>query len=214
VGEPAVVLKNECRTRGQRSGRRVPVNAVRQINIKTADNRLAAHSHVRGAGKICLLNILQLLDQDLLGAASGARIQLDGALIHHDRKSKPRVSFRLAHDQVNNLVHGIVTAVPINDDSINTPAHHVLNLPLHLRGIRGTVPDVHVVRLAEPGHQVRVHLRRRIAIKQRMNVHFAHVAGTDISVCLAVEAGRSAGVVGGLRGKCCGGMNGELSHAH
>ena len=129
-----------------------------------------------------MLDILEFLDELLLGCTAGAGSLRDRALIDHDRKSKAGMLFRLSHHQLRGLVNGIARTVPVDDHAINAPADHVCDLAVHLGRVVGTVADIDVPRVAPPEHQVGVDPGRRARIEQRMHIHFADVSCSPITV--------------------------------
>jgi hypothetical protein len=104
------------------------------------------------------------------------------------------------HNELCRLIDAVVRTVPVENDAIDAPADHVRDLMVQLRGVGGTVPNVHVVRSSEPKYEVSVHLAGRTRIKQGMYVHLAYIAGARIAVGLIGETIRRTGVVCGLCG--------------
>ncbi len=80
-----------------------------------------------------------------------AGVPLDSPGVDHDGESKPRMILGFGLDQLSAFVNGIVWPVPVNDDAIDSAAHHVINLTLDLRRIIRAVSNIHVARAAEPG---------------------------------------------------------------
>lgn len=89
-----------------------------------------------------------------------AGVPLDGSLVDHDGESKSRMTLRRRHHQLCCLVDGITGAVPVDDRTVDAAADHVADLILHLRRVRLTVSNIHVVRLAEPENHVGINLGR------------------------------------------------------
>jgi hypothetical protein len=107
--------------------------------------------------------------------------------------------FRLRHDELRGLIDGVVGSVPVDDDSIDSPADHVINLGVNLRRIGGAVADIHVIRLSEPQKQVGVDLGCSSGVEQGMNVDLADISRTQIAVGLRRKTIRCAGIVIDLR---------------
>jgi hypothetical protein len=156
--------------------------------------------HISRRRKEGLLKILQLVDQRLLGWAAGTRIPLDRALVDHDREGEARMALGLRHDKLCRLIDAVVWTVPVENDAVDATADHVRDLLVHLYGVSGTVPNGHVVRSSEPQDEVSVHFAGRARIKQRVYIHLAHIAGTQISIALSGETIRRTCVVRGLCG--------------
>jgi hypothetical protein len=97
VREAALVLEKKQRLGRQCSIYGIPVNTVSKVNVEVGHDRTATHLHVGGRGEISLLNVLQVFDQRLLCAATGAGVRAYGTLVHHDGKGETGVSFRLVH---------------------------------------------------------------------------------------------------------------------
>lgn len=116
--------------------------------------------------------------------------------------------FRLLHHQLRGLILKITRPVPVDDHAVNASAHHVIDLALHLIRVDRAVADVHVARLAEPYHQVRVDPGGCAGIKERMNVGLADIPRAEIAVGLGLKRIGSAGIVAGLSCKR-GGWNYE-----
>src|SRR5215471_2816519 len=112
--------------------------------------------------------------------------------------------FRLMHDHLRGLVLCIVGTVPVDDHSVDAAADHVSNLPLHLHCVIRRVSHVYVVPLSKPQQKLSKHFCGIAVVEQRVNVHFAHVVGTQISIRLIHETTRRTGVVGALSGKGSG----------
>src|ERR1700692_697391 len=112
--------------------------------------------------------------------------------------------FSLRHHQFRACIYSVVGSVPINDYAINATAHHIVNLPLDLRGIGGTVADIHMVRRSEPKEEMRINFCSCSGIKQRVNIDLTHIAGAPVAVGLAREIIRCTGVIGSLKGKIGG----------
>ncbi|MGA8441461.1 MAG: hypothetical protein WB714_24790 [Candidatus Sulfotelmatobacter sp.] len=70
------------------------------------------------------------------------------------------MTLRRRHHQLCCLVDGITGAVPVDDRTVDAAADHVADLILHLRRVRLTVSNIHVVRLAEPENHVGINLGR------------------------------------------------------
>lgn len=90
---------------------------------------------------------------------------MNRALVHHDGETEACVLFRFGHHKLRRLIDAVIRSVPVDYNSIDSATDHVGNLAMDLRGIRGTVADVHVVRASEPQQQVRIHLRGGAGIK-------------------------------------------------
>lgn len=90
--------------------------------------------------------------------------------------------FGLRHNQLGGLIYGIVGTVPIKNHTIDTTAHHIVDLILDLGRARGTVADVHVVRLPKPQNHVGIDLGGRARIEQRMDINFTDVPGAAIAI--------------------------------
>lgn len=144
VAESVVVLKEKKRMRAERGIHRVPVDRIRKIDVEVRDHGLSLAGHVRGRGKIRVLNVLQLIDQYLLRRAAWAGIPCDGPLIDHNGKSETRMILGFSHDKLGCLIGGTVRTVPINDYAIDTAADHVCDLAFDLCGIRRAVADIHM----------------------------------------------------------------------
>jgi hypothetical protein len=80
-----------------------------------------------------------------------AGVPLNGSGIDHDGESKARVILGFGLDEFGAFVNGIIRPVPVNDDAIDSAAHHVINLSLDLRWIIRAVANIHVAGAAEPG---------------------------------------------------------------
>jgi len=201
MGKAIVILEDENRlhTQGRIHGR--PINRIGKIDVEVGDHRLPLPLHIRGRRKISLLQVLQLRDQSFLRRTSRARVPLDRSLIDHDRKREAGMAFRRRHHQLCGLINRIARPIPIDDHSINPAADHVVDLALDLGRVRGTVSHVHMVRFAEPKHQVRVNLGGRAGIKQRIHINLADIARAQVAVRLRGKAVGGAGVVRGLSGK-------------
>lgn len=102
------------------------------------------------------------------------------------------------HHQLGRLIDAIVRTVPVDHDTIDSPADHVSDLPMNLARIGRTVADIHMVRTTEPQKQMRVDLAARARVEQRMHIDLAHIAGAGIPVGLITESIRCTGVVGRL----------------
>jgi hypothetical protein len=106
----------------------------------------------------------------------------------------------LRHNLECRLIHGIAWPIPVENHSVDTAADHVVDLGRNFCRIGGVVSDVHVVRLAEPENHVRINLRGRARVEQRVNIHLAHISGAEIAVRQGRKTVRRACVVGGLSG--------------
>jgi hypothetical protein len=111
------------------------------------------------------------------------------------------------HDQLRRLIDRVVGTVPVDDHAVDAAADQVRDLALNLIRVGGAVADIHVLRPAKPQKQVRIHLRRRPGIEQRMDVDLAYVTGAPVAVRLIHEAVGCARVVGGLSGESRGGYH-------
>jgi hypothetical protein len=200
VCEAAVVLKEKCRMRAQRLIRRSPVDRrIREIDIEIRDHRLTFNRHVSRRSEISFFDVLQIADQRLLRRTSRAGIPLDRSLIDHDGERKSGMSLGLRHHQLRRLINRVVLSEPIDNHAIDPAADHVIDLTLHLRRVRGTVADVHVIRSAEPQHQMGIDFRARSRIQQRMHVHLADVSRAAITIGLSGEIVGCARIISGLR---------------
>ena len=161
VSESAIVLKEKDWLRGERCGRRGPIHGVVQVNVEVRDQRPSLLSHVRRRWKVGLLDVLQITDQRLLRRAARTGIPLDCTLVDHDREREAGMGFSFCHDEFGGLVFVIVRTIPIDDHAIDSAADHVGDLSVNVRGVRGTVTDVHVVRASEPDHEVGIDLGGR-----------------------------------------------------
>jgi hypothetical protein len=103
-----------------------------------------------------LLDVLQLINQRILWRAPWAGVPLNCALVDHDGEGETGMFFGFGHDQFGGVINAVVGTVPIDDDSIDSPADHVFDLALHLSGIVRVVAHIHVVGATEPQHQVSV----------------------------------------------------------
>ena len=208
VGESVIVLKNKCGMRAQRSIGRIPVDRrIGKIDVEVRNHRLSLDRHVSRRSKVSLFDVLQIADQGLLRRASRTGIPLDRTLIDHDRECKSGMALRLRHHQLCRLIDGIVLSVPIDNHSIDSAAHHVVNLTFHLRRVRGAVTYVHVVRSSEPQEQMGINFRRRSRIKQGVNVNLAYVSRAPVVIRLSRKAICRTGVVGSLGRQRCRGYN-------
>ena len=104
--------------------------------------------------------------------------------------------------------------VPVDDYAIDASADHVVDLPMHLRGIRRAVSDVHVVGAAEPQHEMGIYLGVGTRIKQRMHVSLADVSRTGVAVGLRQETVGRARVICGQSFQSGCGYDGCSRHAH
>ncbi len=143
---------------------------------------------------------MQIVDQRLLRRTSAAGIPLDGPLVDHDGKSEPRMGLGLRHDLQRRLIQRIPGSIPIEDHTIDSTAHHVINLIGNFGGVGRVISDVHMVRLSEPQDHVGVNLRRIARIKQVVNVDLADISCAEVAIRKAGERIRGAGVIGGLGG--------------
>ena len=200
VIESAVILKKEYRLSGQCGVHRRPIHSIGTVNVEVGDDGPTLLPHVSRRREVGLLNILQLTDQRLLGRAAGTGIPLDRALVDHDREGEAGMTLGLRHYKLCRLIDAVVRAVPVENDAIDTPTDHVRDLIVHLRGVGGTVTNVHVVRPTEPQHEVSVDLAGRARIKQGMYIHLAHIAGARIAIGLIGDTIRRTGIVRGLCG--------------
>ena len=208
VGESVIVLKNKCGMRAQRPISRIPVDRrIGKIDVEISNHRLSLDRHVSRRNKVGLFDVLQIADQGLLRRTSRTGVPLDRSLIDHDRECESGMALRLRHHQLCRLIDGIVLSVPIDDHSIDSTAHHVVNLTLHLRRIRGAVAYIHVVRSPEPQQQMGINLRRRPRVKQSVNVNLAYVSRASIVIRLSRKAICRASVVGSLGRQSCGGYD-------
>jgi len=115
------------------------------------------------------------------------------------------VSLGFGHDRLCRLVDAVVRTVPVDDDAVDSPADHILNLPVDLRGICGAIANVHMVRSSEPHQQMCINLCRGTRIQQRVGIDFAHIARARIAIGLSYENIGGTGIVGGLSRKRRGG---------
>ncbi len=191
----AIVLEEIHGLGGKSRIHGVPIHRIRQVDIKIRHHRPPIQRHVCRRREVGLLQILHIADQRLLGIAARARIPFDCALVDHDREGEARMVLRFFHYQLGGLVNAVIGSVPVKDHSIDAPADHVRDLPVHLGGIGRTVPYVHMIRSAEPEHEVSVDLCLFSRIQQRMHVYFADVARSKISVGLGSKTICSAGIV-------------------
>lgn len=145
---------------------------------------------------------------------SGTGIPVDGALIDHNREGKAGVGFCLRHNQLSCVIDAVVRPVPVDDHSIDAAADHVCNLAVNLGRIVRSVPDIHVVRTAEPQHQVSVDFGRRTWVQQSMNIDFADVVGPHIPIRLVIETVGRTRVVCLLVSQRGGRNNRSLRGAH
>ena len=124
------------------------------------------------------------------------------------------MSFCLGHYQLGRIIDAVVGAVPVNDHAVDSPADHVRDLIVDLPGVIRVIPDVHVIRTAEPKQQMGVNLRIRSRIKQRVYVDLADVCRAGIAVALVLERVRRAGIIRDLcrQGGCR--YDGVCRHAH
>ncbi len=198
MSEAAIVLKEKGWMRSESGVRRSPIDSIRGIDVEVGHHRRALPGHIRRRRKILLLDILQVADQSFLRSATSTRIPLDRSLIDHDCEGESRMLFGLCHHHFSGIVDESIRTVPIDDDSIDAPTDHVVNLPRDLRGVGGAVSHAHVIRLSEPKQQMGIDLGGSPGIKQRVNVDLAHVARAKIAVSLAPEVVGRARVVGGL----------------
>ena len=107
--------------------------------------------------------------------------------------------FDFRHHRQRSLIgEGVPKSVPVDDHALNTAADHVRNLTVNLCRILGVVTDTHMAWIAKPGHQMRVHLGARSGIQERMDIHLAGIASSDISVALRHKTIGRAGIVGSL----------------
>lgn len=200
MSEAAVVLKPEQRLSRDSCRDLIPVDGVGKVHIEVGHDRTALRPHICGRRKVGLLDVLQLLDQSRLRRAARTGVPLDRPLIDHDRETEAGMFFRFSHHQLRGQVSIVIGAVPIDYDAIDAAADHIDDLAVHLCGIGGTVPDVHVVRASEPEHQMRVHLGCRAGIQQGVHIHSAHVAGGRIAISLIRETVRRTRIVRRLGG--------------
>jgi hypothetical protein len=207
VTESVIVLKQEERLRIQGGVYRIPVDRIRNIQVEVGYDGLTLLGHIRGRREILLLDVLQLADQSLLRRATRTGIPLDGSGIDHDRERETRMFFGLRLEQLCSLIDCIVRAVPVDDYAINATTDHVFNLALGLRRVVGTVANIHVARLSEPQKQMGVNLGCSARVEERVDVNLAYISRPKVAVCLRREAIGRARIVGGLRGKSCGGHN-------
>ena len=199
VREPAAVLKNEIRVSAGSRFHGVPVDGVVQVNVKIRDHRPPVDSHVCRRRHKGLFYILHLFNQRLLRRTTLTGTQLYSAFIHHDGEREARMLFGFCHHRQRSLVGERVSkSVPVDDHAINAAADHVRNLTMDLRRILRAVPDVHMARIAKPGHQMRVHLAARTRIQEGMDIQLAGIAGTHISVALRLKGTRRTSIVGGF----------------
>jgi hypothetical protein len=70
MGESIVVLENKRRLGRKRLGYFLPVDGIRLIDIEIGDHRLPLQRHIGLGRKVCLLDILHLVDQCLLRRTS------------------------------------------------------------------------------------------------------------------------------------------------
>ena len=94
------------------------------------------------------------------------------------------MSFCFRHHQFRGLINAVVRTVPVDNYAINSPTDHIGDLPMDLFRVGGAVADVHVVRAAEPQHQMGVYFRAGAGVEQVVNVEFTHIAHASISVAL------------------------------
>ncbi len=111
---------------------RVPIDRVSQIDVEVRDHGLPLIGQVCGRREISLFDILQLIDQGLLGGASRARVILNCALVDHNRESEARMRFGFGHDEFRRIVDRIVGPIPIEDDAVDATADHIHNLIVNL----------------------------------------------------------------------------------
>ncbi len=201
VAEPTIVLKKKQRLRGERGAHSGPVDGVHEINIEVCDYRAPLLLHVRRRDEVLLLDILQFTDQCLLRRTSGTGGLSNGTLVDHDRKRESGMGLGFCHDEFRRLVLVIIWTIPIDDDAIDTATDHVGDLAVDLCCIGGTVADIHVVRPAEPNHEMSVDLGACARIEQRVNVDLAHVGGAGIAIGLADKAVGCASIVRRLGGE-------------
>lgn len=199
MSKAAVVLKQKHRFVGERRIHRIPIDRIRQVDVEVCDDRFALQRHVRRGWEISLLHVLQIADQRLLRRAAGAGVPLDRPLIDHDREREAGMLFGFCHYQLGGLILCVPLAIPIDDHAIDATADHVGDLVVNLGGARRTVADVHVVRAAEPEHEVSIDFCGCARIKQRVHVDLADVSGPRIPIRLAVESVGCTGVIAGQR---------------
>ncbi len=204
----AVILKNIYRMRAQRFVCGIPINRrIRKADVKIRNHRLSVDRHISRRCKVGLFHVLQVGHKRLLRRTPGARIPLDRSLIDHDRECEPRMAFCRRHYQLCGLIDGISRPVPVDNHAVNSAAHHIVNLALHLRRIGLAIADVHVVRLPEPQNHVRINFSRRARIKQGVNINLADISRASIVIGLRRKAVCRAGVVGSLSRQGCGGYD-------
>ena len=112
--------------------------------------------------------------------------------------------FGLRHHQLCGVIDGVSRAIPVDDHAVDTAADHVRNLAMDLIGVGGTIANIHVVQSSEPQQQMRINLRLRAGIKQRVDVHLADISRAGVAICLAAEIIGGARIVSGLRGQGSG----------
>jgi hypothetical protein len=109
---------------------------------------------------------------------------LNRALIDHDGHGEAGMLLRLGNDEGGSLIADVALSVPIDDDSVNAAADHVVNLPGYLLGIGGTVADIHVIRAPKPQYEVGVDGSGGVGVQQGMNVDLTDIAGAKIAIRL------------------------------
>ena len=80
------------------------------------------------------------------------------------------MQFRFFHNQERSFITRGSLAIPVDNDPINAPADHVLNLPRNLVGIGGAVSHIHVIGATKPRHEVRINFGLRPRIQKRMDI--------------------------------------------
>lgn len=197
VRESAVVLKQENRFVGQCRLHGVPINGVRIIDAEIRDDWLPLQSQIRRRREISLLEVLQVADECLLRCTAGAGIPFDSALIDHDREGEAGMFFGFGHHQLRSLVDAVSRTIPVDDHAIDAAADHICDLIVNLGSVDGVVADIHVVRAAEPQHEVGVDFCIRAGIEQGVHVYLADVSGAGVPVALAGEIVSCARIVSG-----------------
>lgn len=99
------------------------------------------------------------------------------------------------HHQLRGLILIVIGTVPINDYPINAAADHVDDLAVDLRRVGRTVAHIHVVRSAEPHHEVSVNLRIRPRIEQCVHIHFADISRGGVAIALIGKSTDGARVI-------------------
>lgn len=149
--EAIVVLKNQRGLRAHFGQSCAPAyRRIREVHVELGDHRLPVDLHVCRRWEIGFLDVLKIVHQCLLWRTSLARIPLNRSLVDHDRKGEPGMRFRLRHDLKSGLIQRISRTIPVENYAVNSTAHHVIDLALHLVGVGGVVANVHMVRLSEP----------------------------------------------------------------